>query len=90
MMSPERHLEINYCSSKQHRMISWMLHWVSSTKCKVSVVLKDASGIIVGSDVSDKALYDSAIIVKHSRQGLGLFPAPFSYLFFFYKSFKHK
>ena len=32
----------------------WEVPWVSSTKCKVKVVLKDASGRTVGSDVSDK------------------------------------
>jgi hypothetical protein len=33
---------------------SWTVPSVSSTKCKVKVVLKDASGINVGKDVSDK------------------------------------
>jgi hypothetical protein len=33
---------------------SWTVPNVSSTKCKVKVILKDASGITVGSDVSDK------------------------------------
>ena len=32
----------------------WGVPWVSSKKCKVKVVLKDASSRIVGSDVSDK------------------------------------
>jgi hypothetical protein len=33
---------------------NWIVPNVSSTKCKVKVILNDASGIIVGSDVSDK------------------------------------
>jgi beta propeller repeat protein len=33
---------------------SWRVPNVSSTKCKVKVVLKDASGVNVGTDVSDK------------------------------------
>ena len=33
---------------------NWTVPNVSSTKCKVKVILKDASGITVGSDVSDK------------------------------------
>jgi hypothetical protein len=33
---------------------SWTVPNVSSSKCKVKVILKDASGITVGSDVSDK------------------------------------
>ena len=32
----------------------WKVPVVSSTKCKVKVILKDASGVNVGSDVSDK------------------------------------
>ena len=32
----------------------WEVPWVSSKKCKVKVVLKDASGKVLGNDVSDK------------------------------------
>ena len=33
---------------------NWIVPNISSTKCKVKVILKDASGVIVGSDVSEK------------------------------------
>jgi hypothetical protein len=32
----------------------WTVPYVTSTKCKVKVILKDASGVTVGSDVGDK------------------------------------
>ncbi len=66
-MQLEEAFEITYHSSNQNRRISWTLSWVLSRKCKVNVILKDTTGIIVGSDVSDKELYVLALDLKRER-----------------------